>query len=126
MEARRTAEAWLRRIGLRVAFTHRRRERVRETTTLLSLTGPPRTAADPAHGRPADELLTALRRLPPGQATALVLRHHHGYSNREIAAALRAPESTVASRLAMARDRLSRELGHGAVVAPPRIAEPAG
>ena len=34
------------------------------------------------------------------------MRHFHGYSNREIAAALDVPEPTVASRLAAARKQL--------------------
>jgi len=105
------AEAWLHRIALRVAFSHRRRERMREVTNLIRRIGRPAPAIDPTEGAPAD-LLAALRRLPPAQAAALILRHHHGYSNREIAAALDAPESTVASRLAMAKERLRRELGH--------------
>lgn len=60
-------------------------------------------------------LAEALRRLPPKDAALIVLRHHHGYSNREIAAALGAPESTVASRLAAAKRRLQAELGWGEV-----------
>jgi len=50
--------------------------------------------------------LRSLRRLPTKQAAALVLRHYHGYSNREIAASLGVPEATVASRLAKGRKRL--------------------
>jgi DNA-directed RNA polymerase specialized sigma24 family protein len=34
------------------------------------------------------------------------MRHYHGYSNREIAAAIGVPEQTVASRLAAARKQL--------------------
>jgi DNA-directed RNA polymerase specialized sigma24 family protein len=34
------------------------------------------------------------------------MRHFHGYTNREIAAALDVPEQTVASRLAAARKQL--------------------
>ena len=45
------------------------------------------------------------------QAAALVLRHYHGYSNREIAAALGVPDQTVASRLAAARKELQAVLG---------------
>jgi RNA polymerase sigma factor (sigma-70 family) len=54
-----------------------------------------------------DAFLAALRQLPAQQAAAIVLRHHHGYSSREIATSLGIPESTVASRLAHARQRLS-------------------
>ena len=40
------------------------------------------------------------------QAAAIVLRHYHGYTNRAIAQALGIPERTVASRLAIAKQRL--------------------
>ncbi len=39
-----------------------------------------------------------------------MLRHYHGYTNREIGAALGIPERTVASRLAAAKARLRVEL----------------
>ncbi|HEY8691373.1 MAG TPA: sigma-70 family RNA polymerase sigma factor [Chloroflexota bacterium] len=56
------------------------------------------------------DLLDALRQLPPEQAATIIMRHHHGYTNREIATALGVPESTVASRLAAAKLRLRQEL----------------
>lgn len=56
------------------------------------------------------DLVKALRGLPAKQAAAIVLRHYHGYSNREIATALGVPERTVASRLAAARGRLNGTL----------------
>ena len=52
----------------------------------------------------------ALRKLPPKQSAAIVLRHVHGYTNREIGAALGIPERTVASRLAAAKEKLRNEL----------------
>jgi RNA polymerase sigma-70 factor (ECF subfamily) len=52
-----------------------------------------------------------MKKLPTKQAAALVLRHYHGYTNREIAAALGVPEQTVASRLAAARKQLQAVLG---------------
>ena len=104
------AEAWLHRIALNVAASHRRREGLREIGEVLRRLGRPAPAGDVD---PADSagLLAALRRLPPNQAAAIILRHHHGYSNREIAAALGVAESTVASRLAAAKQRLRTELG---------------
>jgi RNA polymerase sigma factor (sigma-70 family) len=57
------------------------------------------------------DLHDALHQLPPKQAAIIVLRHQHGYSNREIAAALQIPEATVASRLATAKARLRQQLG---------------
>jgi len=57
------------------------------------------------------DLLRELRALPPKQSAAIVLRHLHGYTNREIAASLGVPERTIASRLAAARARLQSRLG---------------
>jgi RNA polymerase sigma factor (sigma-70 family) len=64
---------------------------------------------------PTDAVQTDLARelhaLPPKQAAALVFRHVHGFTNREIGAALGIPERTVASRLAAAKARLRARLG---------------
>jgi RNA polymerase sigma-70 factor, ECF subfamily len=100
------AEAWLHRIALNVAMSYRRREGLR---ALLHLNHPAEAdpGADPAG---AAELLAALRRMPARQAAILVLRFNHGYSNREMATALGVPESTIASRLAVAKARLRQEL----------------
>ena len=103
------AEAWLHRIALNVAISYRRRERLRSLGGVLGRGGPPELNGHDPEG--AAVLAEALRRLPPRDAALIVLRHHHGYSNREIAAALEAPESTVASRLAAAKRRLRTELG---------------
>jgi len=103
------AEAWIYRIALNVAFTHRRRERLHEVGEVIRRLGRP-SEADPTEVVQPD-LIRELRALPPKQATALVLRHMHGFSNREIAAALGVPERTVASRLAAAKERLRTRLG---------------
>lgn len=98
------AEAWMYRIALNVAFTQRRRERLHEIGQVLRRLGRP-VAPDPAELEQTD-LRRQLRALPPKQAAALVLRHLHGFTNREIATALDIPERTVASRLAAAKNRL--------------------
>ena len=103
------AEAWLYRIALNVAFTHRRRERLYEIGEVIRRLGRPREP-DPTEVIQPD-LVRELRALPPKQAAALVLRHLHGFSNREIAAAVGIPERTVASRLAAAKSRLRIRLG---------------
>ena len=102
-------EAWLHRIAINVAVSHRRRERLREAGEVIRRLGVP-AAPDPTETS-TPELLRELRALPPKQAAALVLRHVHGYTNREIAHALGVPERTVASRLAAARARLQDRLG---------------
>lgn len=105
------AEAWLHRIALNVAGSHRRREALRSLPSLLRLTGAPDPSPSPEDRTAHTDLMAALRRMPVRQAAMVVLRHHHGYSNREIASALGVPESTVASRLAAAKQRLRSELG---------------
>jgi DNA-directed RNA polymerase specialized sigma24 family protein len=50
------------------------------------------------------------------------MRHYHGYSNREIAAALGVAEPTVASRLAAARKQLQVTL---AGMREPKVVDPA-
>jgi RNA polymerase sigma-70 factor (ECF subfamily) len=102
-------EAWLHRIAINVAISYRRRERLREAGEVIRRLGLP-PSLDPTDGS-SSELLRELRALPPKQAAALVLRHVHGYTNREIAHALGIPERTVASRLAAARARLQDRLG---------------
>ncbi|HEV8596658.1 MAG TPA: RNA polymerase sigma factor [Candidatus Dormibacteraeota bacterium] len=103
------AEAWVFRIALNVAFSQRRRERLFEIGAILRRLGRP-AQPDPTESMQSD-LVRELRALPPKQASAIVLRHLHGFTNREIAAVLKIPERTVASRLAAARARLQNRLG---------------
>jgi len=103
------AEAWMHRIALNVAFTHRRRERLHEIGEVIRRLGRPRQP-DPGELEQTD-LVRELRALPGRQAAAIILRHLHGFTNREIATALDVPERTVASRLAAAKRRLRMRLG---------------
>ena len=103
------AEAWLHRIAINLAISWRRRERLREVGELLRRLGAPEQSESPDLAMRSD-LLRELRALPPKQAAALVLRHYHGYTNRDIAHALDIPERTVASRLIRARSQLQRRL----------------
>jgi RNA polymerase sigma-70 factor, ECF subfamily len=109
------AEAWVHRIAINVATSHRRREGIRLLRERVLAVGrePSGPTVDP---NDSSDLLDALRRLPTRQAAAIVLRHVHGYSNREIAAALGVAESTIASRLASARARLRADLGESAAL----------
>jgi RNA polymerase sigma factor (sigma-70 family) len=112
-------EAWLHRIALNVALSHRRREKLRGAGELVRRLGMPAPRLDPIESSPGRVVL-ALRRLPVQQALLVVLRHHHGYTNREIAAAVGVPETTLGSRLQLAIRSLRDELSHdGAVVTPP-------
>jgi RNA polymerase sigma-70 factor (ECF subfamily) len=103
------AEAWVHRIALNVAFTKRRREQFQEVGKLVLRLGRPDDPDPTAAVHP--DLRHELRALPPKQAAAIVLRHLHGYTNREIALTLGIPERTVASRLAAAKARLKVRLG---------------
>ncbi|MHB1501616.1 MAG: RNA polymerase sigma factor [Candidatus Dormibacteria bacterium] len=99
------AEAWLYRIALNTVTSWRRRERIREAGELVRRLGRPPEHLDQS---PVDQLdlIRGLRGLPVKQAAVIVLRHLHGYSNREIAATLGVPEGTVASRLVAGKLRL--------------------
>ena len=99
-------EAWLHRIAINVAVSDRRRARIRQAGELVRRLGRPSPAPDPTALAERSDLIRALRKLPTKQAAALVLRHFHGYSNREIAASLGVPDQTVASRLTAARKQL--------------------
>ena len=103
------AEAWLHRIAFNTAISHRRREAIRSLPSILRRLGHPK-AADPSAAAEARSLVGELRRLPPKQAAALVLRHYHGYTNREIAVALGVSERTVGQRIADALSVLRQRL----------------
>ena len=103
------AEAWLHRIAINVAISYRRRQALREAGELVRRLGRP--PVDPAEQVAGTDLVRELRALPPKQAAAIVLRHLHGYTNREIAAALGEPESTVATRLMTGKRTLRARLG---------------
>jgi RNA polymerase sigma-70 factor (ECF subfamily) len=101
--------AWLHRIAINAAISFKRRHRLRDVQELVKRIGPPHDP-DPTEHVGDPDLLSELRRLPTKQAAALVLRHLHGYTNREVAAALHVPESTVASRLMEAKRTLRARL----------------
>ncbi|HSO93619.1 MAG TPA: RNA polymerase sigma factor [Candidatus Dormibacteraeota bacterium] len=103
------AEAWVLRIAVNRALSYRRKEKLRAVTELVRRLGRPKESSDPSEDLAAP-LMAALRQLTVPEATVVVLRHYHGYSNREIAASLGIPESTVSSRLITAKRRLRRIL----------------
>jgi RNA polymerase sigma factor (sigma-70 family) len=104
-------EAWLHRIAINVAISDRRHQGLRQAGELVRRLGRPAAGPDPSAVAERSDLVRAMKKLPTKQAAALVLRHYHGYTNREIAAALGVPEQTVASRLAAARKQLQAVLG---------------
>src|SRR5207248_151905 len=106
-----SAEAWLHRIAINVAISDQRHQRLRQAGELVRRLGRPAPGPDPSTVAEHSDLFQAIKKLPTKQAAALVLRHFHGYTNREIAAAIGVPEQTVASRLAAARNQLQAVLG---------------
>ena len=107
------AEAWIHRIAVNRAISYRRRARLRQAGEILRRLGRPSTGTDPAETATRPDLLNALRSIPPRLAAAIVLRHYHGYNNREIAAALGVSERTVGTRLKQAGERLRAVLEPG-------------
>jgi RNA polymerase sigma-70 factor (ECF subfamily) len=107
----RPPEAWLQQITVNVAISHRRRQRLRAVAELVRRLGRPLPPPDPAALAEGAALVAALAALPPRLSAAFVMRHHHGYTNREIAAILRVSERTVGARLHAARRELRDRLG---------------
>ena len=104
------AEAWVHRIAVNAAVSHQRKMKLREVGEVIRRIGRPGLAPDPQVLAENSDLAAALAKLPPKQAAVIVLRHYHGYTNRAIAQALGIPERTVASRLAVAKERLRKVL----------------
>jgi len=112
------AEAWLHRIAINVAVSHQRKANLRSIGTILRRLGRPSAGPDPAQVALDRDLTAALRRLSPELRAALVLRHYHGYNNREIAAAIGKSERTVNKRLRVAAEKMRKLLAHDMNVFP--------
>jgi RNA polymerase sigma-70 factor (ECF subfamily) len=104
------AEAWIHRIAVNRAISYRRSARLRSVGELLRRLGRPAASTDPARVATRPDLVSALRAIPPKLAAAIVLRHYHGYNNREIAVALGVSERTIGTRLSQAAARLRAHL----------------
>lgn len=104
------AEAWLHRIAINVAVSYQRKASLRSIGTILRRLGRPHGTPDPADVALDRNLASALRTLSPRLRAALVLRHYHGYNNREIAAAIGVSERTVNKRLRVAAERMRKLL----------------
>src|SRR2546427_9871055 len=100
------AEAWLHRIAINVAVSYQRKAKLRSIGATLRRLGRPASGPDPAQVVLDRDLAAAVRRLSPKLRAALVLRHYHGYTNREIAAAIGVSERTVNKRLRIAAERM--------------------
>jgi RNA polymerase sigma factor (sigma-70 family) len=105
------AEAWLHRIAINAAVSYQRKAKLRSIAVILRRLGRPAASPDPAQVVLDRDLAAALRRLSPKLRAALVLRHYHGYTSREIAAAIGVSERTVNKRLHKAAARMHTLLG---------------
>jgi len=112
------AEAWLHRIAINVAVSYQRKANLRSIGGILRRLGRPPPGPDPAQVALDRDLVMALRRLAPKLRAALVLRHYHGYNNREIAAAVGVSERTVNKRLRLASERTRALLARDSNVFP--------
>ncbi|HEX5505411.1 MAG TPA: RNA polymerase sigma factor [Thermomicrobiales bacterium] len=96
--------AWLYRIATNAAISHFRRQRRRRRVMAGSAPAEPADEPRLAERLGERELLeAALRRIGPGHATALLLRHHQGLSLAELADALGMRPGSVKVRLYRAR-----------------------
>ena len=112
------AEAWLHRIAINVAVSYQRKANLRSIGAILRRLGRPAVGPDPAQLALDHDLASALKRLTPKLRAALVLRHYHGYTNREIAAAIGVSERTVNKRLRLAAAKMRALLTHDLKVFP--------
>ncbi len=112
-------EVWLHRIALNRALSYRRRRALHEIGEVLRRLGRPEPPSDPSESLVWSDLKSALQRLPTRLAATIVLRHYHGYTNRDIAAVFGISERAVGLRLEEARRRLRRDLGEKAEAAVP-------
>lgn len=96
--------AWLRTVSTRVALARLRRRTLWEGAQRLL----GRSGSGPDHARM--DIEAALRRLPPKQRAAVVLRYYHDAPYSEIAAALEMDEASVGPLLTRARAALKESL----------------
>jgi len=96
---------WLHRIVVNRSIDWARARSLRHEVGAEVEEAPAPIGPEPGHGY-SDEVVAALRSLPPDQRAVVVMRHLLEYTPGEIAAALGLPRGTVNSRLRRALDRL--------------------
>jgi RNA polymerase sigma-70 factor (ECF subfamily) len=92
--------AWLRRIGVNLAISHLRRQKLARFLPARLYVAPDRREYDQAEAK--DVVTKALTALSPKLRAAVVLHYYEGLTRDEIAAVLGVPAGTVASRIAKA------------------------
>jgi RNA polymerase sigma-70 factor, ECF subfamily len=101
--------AWLRRIGVNLAISHLRRQKLARFLPARLYTAPDRRDYDRAEAR--DVVEKALAALSPKLRAAVVLHYYEGLTREEIADVLGVPAGTVASRIAKAVAIMRRNMG---------------
>jgi RNA polymerase sigma-70 factor, ECF subfamily len=101
--------AWLRRIGINLAISHLRRQKLARFLPARLYMAPDRRDYDRAEAR--DVVGKALALLSPKLRAAVVLHYYEGLTREEIAEVLQVPAGTVASRIAKAVAIMRKTMG---------------
>ena len=110
--------AWIHQIALNTALSYRRKQKLREVGEVLRRFGRPAPVPDPADQAGRSDLLRALSAQPPRMTAAFVMRHYHGYTNRELAAVFGVSERSIGEWLARVKADLRVRLGESWNAAP--------
>ena len=101
--------AWLRRIGINLAISHLRRQKLARFLPARLYVAPDRRDYDRAEARNVVD--KALAALSPKLRAAIVLHYYEGLTREEIADVLGVPAGTVASRIAKAVAIMRKNMG---------------
>jgi RNA polymerase sigma-70 factor (ECF subfamily) len=101
--------AWLRRIGINLAISYLRRQKLARFLPARLYMAPDRRDYDRAEAR--DVVGKAMAALSPKLRAAIVLHYYDGLTREEIAAVLGVPAGTVASRIAKAVAIMRKTMG---------------
>ncbi|OLB93563.1 MAG: hypothetical protein AUI15_18525 [Actinobacteria bacterium 13_2_20CM_2_66_6] len=101
--------AWLRRIGINLAISHLRRQKLARFLPARLYVAPDRRDYDRAEAR--DVVGKAMTALSPKLRAAVVLHYYEGLTREEIAEVLGVPAGTVASRIAKAVAIMRKTMG---------------
>jgi RNA polymerase sigma-70 factor, ECF subfamily len=110
--------AWLRRIGINLAISYLRRQKLARVLPARLYMAPDRRDYDRAEAR--DVVTKALTTLSPKLRAAVVLHYWDGLTREEIASVLGVPAGTVASRIAKAVAIMRKSIGSDQDLGPER------
>ena len=102
--------AWLRRIGVNLAISYLRRQKLARFLPGRLYMTPTSREYDQAEAR--NVVTKALKALSPKLRAAVILHYYDGLTRDEIASVLGVPAGTVASRIAKAVVIMRREMGN--------------